>query len=139
MRAAPRQAAWMLAVIILLFAPLLGGAAARATAEPIEPVLMALVVVLFAGKLGGDIFARWGQPAVLGELLIGVVLGNLQLIGFEALSTLKHDPALQLLAELGVVLLLFSIGLDATVPEMLSVRMSSTLVAVLGVVAPMGL
>ncbi|MBI1815044.1 MAG: cation:proton antiporter [Deltaproteobacteria bacterium] len=103
----------------------------------IAPVLIALVVLLLVAKLGGDLFERLGQPAVLGELLFGVVLGNLGLIGFERLDHLKDDFAIELLAELGVILLLFEVGLESNLREMLSVGLSSLLVAVLGVVVPM--
>lgn len=108
-------------------------------ANPVAPVLIDLVILLLTAKLGGDLFERLGQPAVLGELLFGVVLGNLQLLGYESLVYLKTDHALELFAELGVILLLFSVGLESNVRDMLSVGPSSMLVAVLGVVAPMAL
>ena len=111
--------------------------AAGAHANPIAPVLIALSILLLAAKLGGDLFERLGQPAVLGELLFGVVLGNLNLVGYDALTYLVHDPALELLAELGVILLLFEVGLESSVRDMLSVGPSAALVAVLGVIAPL--
>jgi Na+:H+ antiporter len=109
---------------------------ALAQVNPVGPVLLTLVVLLLAAKLGGDIFERLQQPPVLGELLFGVVLGNLNLFGYGRLLYLKTDPALEILAELGVILLLFAVGLESNVREMLSVGPSSALVAVLGVVAP---
>ena len=128
--------------ILIAAAVLSAGAAAAAAgavehANPVAPVLLTLIVLLLGAKLGGDIFERLGQPAVLGELLLGVVLGNLDLVGIDALTYLKTDHALELLAELGVILLLFDVGLSSTVAEMLSVGPSSFAVAVLGVVAPM--
>jgi len=105
-------------------------------ASSIAPVLMELVILLLAAKLGGDVFERLGQPAVLGELLFGVVLGNLQLLGYDQLLFLKSEPALELLAEIGVILLLFEVGLESNVRDMISVGPSSMLVAVLGVIAP---
>jgi Kef-type K+ transport system membrane component KefB len=102
----------------------------------IAPVLITLVVLLLAAKLGGDVFERLRQPAVLGELLFGVVLGNLHLLGYDQLVYLKTDPALALFAELGVILLLFQVGLESNVRDMLSVGPSSALVAVLGVIVP---
>lgn len=108
-----------------------------AHADPVAPLLVTLIVLLLAAKLGGDIFERLGQPAVLGELLFGVALGNLDLLGLQQLTYLEHDPALELFANLGVILLLFEVGLDSNVGEMLSVGPSSALVAVLGVIAPM--
>ncbi len=110
---------------------------AGAPADPVVPLLVTLIVLLLAAKLGGDIFERLGQPAVLGELLFGVMLGNLDLLGVQGLEYLKHDRALQLFANLGVILLLFEVGLQSSVGDMLSVGPSSTAVAVLGVIAPM--
>ncbi len=105
----------------------------------VAPLLITLVILLLAAKLGGDVFERLGQPAVLGELLCGIVLGNLQLIGYGQLLYLKNDRVLELLAELGVILLLFQVGLASSLQEMLSVGLSATVVALLGVIAPTAL
>ena len=56
------------------------------------PVLAALVLVIVLGKLGGALFARFRQAPVIGELLAGVALGNLGLLGFHALDDLKSLP-----------------------------------------------
>ena len=103
---------------------------------PVVPVLLGLVLILAAAKLGGELFERIGQPAVLGELIFGMVLGNLGLLGFRDLSFLGTSSGLEILAQLGVILLLFQVGLESNVGEMLSVGWSSLLVAVLGVIAP---
>lgn len=103
---------------------------------PVVPVLLGLVLILAAAKLGGELFERIGQPAVLGELLLGMVLGNLGLAGFQAFDFLKTSDGLEILAQLGVILLLFQVGLESNVKEMLSVGWSSLLVAVLGVIVP---
>lgn len=103
---------------------------------PVVPVLLGLVIVLGAAKLGGELFERLGQPAVLGELVFGMVLGNLSLAGFSGFRFLATDPGLEILAQLGVILLLFQVGLESNVREMMSVGWSSLLVAVLGVIAP---
>lgn len=108
-------------------------------ADPISQLVLWLAVILVAAKLGGDLAARIGQPAVLGELLFGVLLGNLGLAGVTALEPMKTDPAVAMLAGLGVLILLFEVGLESTVGQMLKVGVSSLLVAVLGVVAPFGL
>ncbi len=79
------------------------------------------------------------QPAVLGEIVVGILLGNLTLLGIHALDPIRTDPILQMLASLGVILLLFEVGLQSTVKDMLEVGASSTLVAVLGVATPMAL
>lgn len=99
--------------------------------------LFAVAVILIAAKLGGDLAQRLRQPSVLGELLAGVVLGNLDLLGFHGAEGFAHQPTVQLLAELGVVLLLFEVGLESTLGQMARVGGSAFLVAVLGVIAPM--
>jgi Kef-type K+ transport system membrane component KefB len=117
----------------------LPAAAAASGDEPILPVLLALAVMLGAAKLAGEAAVRVGQPAVLGELLVGVVLGNLGLAGFHGLDFLRTEPTVQMLAGLGVVLLLFEVGVESTVGEMARVGPSAGLAAVLGVVAPFAL
>jgi Kef-type K+ transport system membrane component KefB len=103
---------------------------------PVVPVLLGLVIILVAAKIGGEVFERMGQPAVLGELLFGIVLGNLGLAGFHGVEILQTSVGIEILAQLGVILLLFQVGLESNVAEMMSVGWSSLLVAVLGVIAP---
>jgi Kef-type K+ transport system membrane component KefB len=114
-------------------------------ADPVAPVLLALVVILVTAKLGSEIFERLGQPAVLGELLGGVVLGNLILLNpawnfFEPLraANIQEHWAIVIdnLARLGVIILLFEVGLESTVQGMMKVGASALFVAVLGVIAP---
>jgi len=87
-------------------------------------------------KLGGEIFERLGQPAVLGELIGGIVVGNLALFGFTGAELLKNNEIIGALAEIGVIVLLFEVGLESDLKEMLEVGWSSLLVAALGVIAP---
>jgi Kef-type K+ transport system membrane component KefB len=108
-------------------------------ADPVGPVVLSLAVVLAAAKLGGHLASLFKQPAVLGELFAGMALGSLHLFGFTALEGLKTDAAVDLLARLGVLVLLFEVGLEATVGQMLKVGGSALLVAVLGVIAPFAL
>ena len=105
----------------------------------IAVVLLALAVILAGAKLGGDLAARLGQPAVLGELVAGVLLGNLHLIGVPWFQAIVSNPSLDVLAQLGVLILLFAVGLESTVRDMLKVGLPSLLVAVLGVVTPFAL
>jgi Kef-type K+ transport system membrane component KefB len=104
--------------------------------SPVLPELFALTIILLAAKLGGDLMVRVGQPEVLGELCVGILLGNLPLLGIEAFSFVSSDEVLTILSELGVILLLFEVGLHTTVPEMLTVGGSALLVALLGVILP---
>lgn len=127
-----------LAALALLLAPALARAAGGA-GDPVARAALHLAVVLVAAKLGGEAATRLGQPAVLGELLAGVALGNVGLLAPWPLEAMKADPALDLLAQLGVLLLLFEVGLESTVREMLRVGLSSLAVAALGVAAPFAL
>jgi Kef-type K+ transport system membrane component KefB len=121
-------------------APALASAAdAGAHVDPITRVVLHLAVILAAAKLGGEVAVRLGQPAVLGELLAGVVLGNLGLAGVHAFDGLAQDQGIDTLASLGVLILLFEVGLESTVSDMLRVGRSALLVATLGVIAPFGL
>jgi Na+:H+ antiporter len=99
-------------------------------------LLLSWILVLMAGKAGGEIAERISQPAVLGELIIGIIIGNLALIGFYKLDYLKTDEYVNILAEIGVILLLFEVGLESNLGEMMEVGLSSLLVAVLGVIVP---
>lgn len=107
--------------------------------DPISGSLWMLALVLVVAKIGGDMMSRLGQPAVLGELLVGIVLGNLWLFGYGGMEAVKADTLMDFLAYLGVLLLLFEVGLESTVGQMLNVGPSALAVAVLGVVAPFGL
>jgi Kef-type K+ transport system membrane component KefB len=99
-------------------------------------VLLQLMVILLAAKLGGDVFERFKQPAVLGELVMGMIIGNLQLVGLHTFEAFRYDTTLEVLAEIGVIILLFEVGLQSTVKEMMKVGLTSFMVAVFGVVAP---
>ncbi len=102
----------------------------------VSDVLLGLIIILLAAKLGGDFFERLSQPAVLGELIIGMVIGNMHLVGIDMFEPFKHSVTLEVLAEIGVIILLFQVGLESTVDEMMKVGLASFMVATLGVVAP---
>lgn len=104
--------------------------------DPIASLILSLAIILLVAKLGGHFAAKLGQPPVLGELLAGVLLGNLTLAGFTRLDYLKSDSAVDMLSRIGVILLLFQVGLESTVAQMLKVGLSSVLVATLGVIGP---
>jgi Kef-type K+ transport system membrane component KefB len=117
----------------------MGSGSGNAHADPIASVVLYLAMILAAAKLGGDLAVRVGQPAVLGELIAGVVLGNTRLFGITLFEPIKTDSSIDMLARLGVLLLLFEVGLESTVGQMLKVGMKSFVVATLGVVAPFAL
>lgn len=112
---------------------------ASSGADPVMPVLVLLAVILVAARVGGELAVRLGQPAVLGELVGGVLLGNLDLVGYQGLAHAADDTVLSVLASLGAVLLLFEVGLESTVRDMMRVGLTATIVAVVGVVAPFAL
>ena len=99
-------------------------------------VLIGVAIMLVMAKLGGELFERARQPAVLGELFAGIVLGNLVMLGFNGAEPLKTNATIAALAEFGVIILLFEVGLESDLKEMVEVGWSSLLVAVLGVIAP---
>lgn len=108
-------------------------------ADPVGNVVLFLAVMLVAAKVGGDLASRVGQPAVLGELLAGIFLGNLVLLGFNGVEPIKTDVSVDILARIGVLILLFEVGLESTIAQMFKVGLSSLLVAVIGVTVPFAL
>src|SRR6266516_5146480 len=107
--------------------------------DTLAPVVLALAVILAAAKLGGDAAERIGQPAVLGELVVGVLVGNLPLLGIGLFQFITANATIGVLAQLGAVILLFEVGLESTVRDMMQVGLRSLVVAVLGVVTPWAL
>lgn len=99
--------------------------------------ILVLALIIVAAKLGGELLGRLGQPPVLGELLMGVLLGNLSLFGITALEPLRDSSMLRVVAEIGAILLLFEVGVESDLFQLLAVGWSSLAVATLGVIAPM--
>lgn len=99
------------------------------------PQFLGLLVVILGGAKGlGALAQRLGQPAVLGELVAGVVLGR-SVLGLVDPQT----DVLHLLAELGVIILLFEIGLETNLRQLLQVGGAATVVAPVGVALPFAL
>jgi Kef-type K+ transport system membrane component KefB len=109
---------------------------AAAAPAGIPALLLTLAFILVGAKLGGALVERLGQPAVLGELLVGILLGNAALIGGPDLRGLQQTESFVVLAEIGAILLLFQVGLESTPREMMAVGLPAFLVAVAGVIAP---
>jgi Kef-type K+ transport system membrane component KefB len=98
----------------------------------IADLLLALIAIFVAAKFFGELAERLGQPAVLGELLGGV------LIGVSGLNLVDpHDVTIHLLSELGVILLLFLIGLETDLRKLMQVGGPATAVAIVGVALPL--
>ena len=111
------RTATLVAVLLPLALIVVAVPALAATgSKPVEllPVLEGLVLILLGARLGGALFLRWGQSPVLGELLVGVVIGNLGLLGFHGFERLQQLEGLDLLAQIGVLFLLFDVGLGTS-------------------------
>lgn len=97
----------------------------------IASFLLVLIAILVAAKLFGELAERLGQPSVLGELIGGVIIG---VSGLNLID--PHQETIHLLSELGVVLLLFMIGLETDLKKLLEVGGASMSVAFVGVALP---
>ena len=131
-------AAFAAATVFLLARPAwASGEAGGGAVHGLDPLaLIGVAAMLVVAKLAGEVFERAGQPAVLGELVGGVLLGNLALAGLVAFEPLETNAVISALAEIGVIILLFEVGLESNLGEMLEVGWSSLVVALLGVVVP---
>jgi Kef-type K+ transport system membrane component KefB len=113
---------------------LVAAAAPNEGGTHVGAVLVALVAVFVATKLLGEVAQRIKQPAVLGELLAGVLLGG------SVLGVLDPaDPVIATMAQIGVLVLLFEIGLETELAALVRVGSEATTVAIAGVVMPFGL
>ncbi|MBI5888311.1 MAG: cation:proton antiporter [Deltaproteobacteria bacterium] len=124
----------------MLFSPsglIAADAAAVEAGHNLFPItFLWIAVILIAAKIS-SLIERVGQPAVLGELIIGVVIGSLYLFGIDIFEPIKTNYIIHFLAELGVVILLFQIGMESSVSSMMKVGVPSFLVACVGVILPM--
>ena len=92
-----------------------------------------LVIILTTAKVIGELCERLRQPAVLGELLVGVIIGP------HVLRWVPDSEIIRLLAEIGAVLLLFEVGLESELGEFVRVRKAALGVALVGIIVPMSL
>ena len=97
----------------------------------VDQFLLALIAIFVAAKLFGEIAERLGQPAVLGEILGGILIG---VSGLRIVD--PKDATIHLLSELGVILLLFLIGLETDLSKLMAVGGPAAAVAVVGVALP---
>ena len=133
----PRRPLRLSVYLLLVLMPLVAAAAqAEEAAEHVrvEHFFLILVAILVAAKLLGELAQRLGQPAVLGELVAGVILGGSVLAIVPTAGPVAE--LVQLLAEVGVAILLFEIGLETDLREMFRVGGSAAVVALVGVAAP---
>jgi Kef-type K+ transport system membrane component KefB len=106
-------------------------AAAPDSGHNVAAVLTALVAIFVATKLLGELAQRLRQPAVLGELIAGVLLGG-SVLGLVD----PADPVIATMADIGVIILLFAIGLETELASLIRVGSVATTVAVAGVALP---
>lgn len=98
-------------------------------------VFAMFALVLVAGKIGNAV-ERWGIPAVLGELLVGIVLSAVGYFGWGFISEVRASEFIAFISSFGALLLLFSIGLESNIHEIKKVGTSAAIVAAIGVVVP---
>ena len=125
-------------LLLALFAVVPATAFASGDGHGLDATIwLILAAMILAAKVGGEVAVRLNQPSVLGELCVGIVLGNLGMVGVHTFDGAAQLVPIEFLAEFGVVLLLFEVGLESTLTEMRAVAPTSGLVAVIGVIAPM--
>ena len=107
-------------------------------ADPLSSTLGLLALLWLAAKVGGELAIRVKVPAVAGELAMGLMLAALHR-HFMAFPDVTENIAAGLLANLGIVVLMFAVGLESTVPQMLRSGGASLRVALIGVAVPMAL
>ncbi|GAB7055524.1 cation:proton antiporter [Paenibacillus sp. YK5] len=90
-----------------------------------------LLIILLSTKIAGDLCVKLGQPAVLGKLIVGIVIGP------AVLGWVQNSDMLQAFSQIGVLLLMFIAGLETDVQELNRNRNSSVSVAVGGIIFPL--
>jgi Kef-type K+ transport system membrane component KefB len=98
-------------------------------------ILLTLFLIFVAAQIGGEIAQRLKLPAVVGEIAAGCAIGP-SALGWVALPDIATGTPLDVLAEIGVILLLFSVGLETRLDDLKKVGASAFLVGVLGVFIP---
>ncbi len=96
----------------------------------IPEILLSLLLMLVFAKILAEIFERLRQPAVIGEILAGI------LIGPSVLGLVKPSEMISTFAEIGVIFLLFTVGLETKPQAILRVGGRAFVVATLGVIVP---
>ncbi|KAF0108441.1 MAG: putative sodium/hydrogen antiporter [Anaerolineaceae bacterium] len=109
--------------------------------SPFLQLAFLLVIILLAAKLAGYVSIRLGQPSVLGELLVGILLGPslINLLHLPILSNEASGEFIHQLGEIGVLLLMFIAGLELHFSEMRHSLRVSALAGILGVIFPFAL
>ncbi len=101
--------------------------------------ITSIIIVLAAALVGRFLSKKLKQPVILGELILGAIIGNIFLLmndGARFLYDILYDSVVQDIAYIGIFFLLFSAGLSLNLKEFKKIEMSSTIVAILGVILP---
>ncbi len=107
---------------------------------PITDFLLAILILVAAGEIGKHVARALRFPVVLGELLMGILVGNVYFFsGWDFFELLHTTPSVKIPADFGTIILLLSVGLHTDLNKMLRAGASSFLVALGGVIAPGGL
>lgn len=134
MRYRPRRLPWLLLALVLL-PPL---ANANGASEAFTHTTLLLILFLTLADICGVIAERLGVTELVGEISAGIILGNLGLLGFsfDAGELLRGSEFMEYAAELGIVLLLFIVGLESDMRDLLKVGRNAASVAAIGVILP---
>lgn len=106
--------------------------------NPAVALFLALGIIILASRIGGTLARRVGQPRVLGELVVGVLLGPtvLDLLHAPILHGIDLNETIRHLSELGVLLLMFLVGLEVNLKELAAVGKTAGIAGALGAIAP---
>lgn len=106
--------------------------------NPVVALFLALGVIIAASRVSGSIARRLGQPRVLGELIVGVLLGPtlLNLLHAPVFEGVELEASIKELAELGVLLLMFIVGLEMNIGELVKVGKVGVFAGFAGAIAP---
>ena len=132
----PARALIPAALLVLAGAQPLWAQAAPLPEQDVARFLLLLAVMLVAGKFAAEVFERAGQPGVIGELVAGVILGGSVLGIIPVAPDDSLTEIIELFAEIGVLVLLFEIGLETDLKAMFRVGRGATSVAAVGVLVP---
>ena len=113
----------------------------------VEQVILTLVIIFALAKLSSFLFAKLGLPGLIGEIILGIILVNFVVGDFDLAAWLDLEDVaegvpsdthniLQMFSELGVIFLLFTVGLETKVKDLTAVGKTALLVALLGVLVP---
>ena len=127
--------AWL---FLMTQAALAEGEEQTATVNSFIPLMFALGIILLASRAGGALARRLNQPRVLGQLIVGLLLGPtaLDMLHWGILQGVDLQHTIKELAELGVLLLMFNIGLEVHLDELVKVGKVAVFAGFLGVAAP---